>query len=205
MYKRSLLIVAILTTAACSPLDTSRPVTEDEGNSSATAEQAVPMHQSGYLLHMETRSGWSIKQNNDGPIIDLSLSHLHTCVKEKAGTPCTAADLLEGMQLDILGFGYPDGNYPTMDVTSVRVIGTSLTFHKVGDLSSKPDGVLRMVFTQNGRQEKMRVSINKKTICAFDGETKPCTISNLEGGHGSLSGEIREKENAIRATWINLP
>ncbi len=204
MHKRVLLSTAVVALAACSQVDTSQPTTEQSSSSNVTIGQAVPMHQSGYLLRLETQSGWSLKQNTNGPIIDLSVDTLKTCVKEVTGTPCTSTGLLVGMQVDILGSGHPAQDYPTMDVTDIRIIGTSLTFNEVGDLSGKPDGIWRLTYGKEGEKKNIRILLSKETICQDDGLTTPCGRW-MEGRGGSVTGEIRQGEQAVRATWIDLP
>lgn len=114
------------------------------------------------------------------------------------------------MQVDIRGVGNSAStvDYPSMDVTDIRIIGTSRTIHRLGEFTRNSDGTWNAT-EQDGPTKKItRVLVGKDTVCTvhdYEDVDASCAPTRLQGRWGSVVGELREGENVLRATWIDMP
>jgi hypothetical protein len=193
-----------LLVAGCTPEPA--PIVEEQATSSVGL-LVVALQEKGFIYQDDTLGdAWFLKAEHDGPIIDLSFQTMKECVREATGKPCTAQDLIEGMEMRLSGSGTIDTNLGRtyMNVVSARIIGTSLTFSEVGEVSRASNGKWNITYTQKGTTKTMPISLSATTVCSDGGEKKPCTSWMNKRG-GAVYGEIRTGENIIRATWIDLP
>lgn len=198
--RRLLLILPCLLFGGCVQTPAEPAAQQDTPASPAPVTEPVRAA-NGYLFWSEPTGTWYLKQPQ--ALDPLDFNTMKTCLAEATGQPCTASGMTEGMELTVNG--YREIRYDgTLHVEDARIIGTTRTFSESGQLERRADGSMLFSYQDRGEDKTIRVSYDAKTTCSDDGMPRPCG-SWMNGRGGSVTGELRQGEAFVRATWIDLP